>query len=107
MHGKDVVGEITTNRSMSIEECLDILDVNPDEMLDENTPKWNYDSFFMVAHVELDADEARELANAINGYIGEQPPDYDDYIAEQERIADQVVDGMEQDRDDHYMMREF
>ena len=30
--------------------------------------------------------------------------DYDSYIAEQERIADEVIDGMEQDRDECYMM---
>ena len=49
-----VIGTITTNRSLTIEECLDIIGIDPEEMEDENTAKWDYELF------EMDYDTNRE-----------------------------------------------
>jgi len=41
------VGEITTNRSLTLEECFDLLNIDIREMEDDNTLKWDYELFEM------------------------------------------------------------
>lgn len=41
------IGTITTNRSLTLEECFDALGIDIDEMEDSNTPKWDYELFEM------------------------------------------------------------
>ena len=44
--GKEV-GKIVTNRSLSLEECFELCNIDINEMEDENTPKWDYELFEM------------------------------------------------------------
>ena len=41
------IGEIMTNRSLSLTECLDILDIDIDAQ-EGGDPMWDYDLFKMV-----------------------------------------------------------
>ena len=45
-HGTELVGEITTNHSMSIDDALELLNIDVDEM-DGGDPKWDYEAFRM------------------------------------------------------------
>lgn len=40
------VGEIITNKNLTLEECFDLLDIDIDEMSDGD-PVWDYDLFEM------------------------------------------------------------
>jgi hypothetical protein len=47
LYDGEVIGEIMTNRSLTLEECFELLNVDINEMEDENTPKYDYDLFEM------------------------------------------------------------
>jgi hypothetical protein len=47
LHEGEVVGEITTNRSLSVEECCELLNIDLNEE-DGGDPVWNYEAFEMV-----------------------------------------------------------
>lgn len=48
MYDGEIVGEITTNRSISLEEALEILGIDIYELQDPDTPRWDNNSFDMV-----------------------------------------------------------
>jgi hypothetical protein len=44
--GKEI-GYILTDRSLTLTECLHLLNIDINEMEDVNTPKWDYELFSM------------------------------------------------------------
>lgn len=42
----EVIGEIVTNRNLTLEECFELLNIDINEE-DGNTPKWDYELFEM------------------------------------------------------------
>ena len=51
-HENEVIATVQTNRSMSIEDVLEIVGVDINEMEDENTPKYNYDALRLEIEAE-------------------------------------------------------
>jgi hypothetical protein len=43
----EAIGSVTTNHSMTIDECLYLLNIDLNETEDENTPKYDYELFEM------------------------------------------------------------
>jgi hypothetical protein len=43
------IGFILTNHGMTIDEALNILNIDINEMIDSNDYKWNYELFDLVA----------------------------------------------------------
>jgi hypothetical protein len=85
-----VIGGITTNQSLTLEDCFELLGINIDEMEDENTPKWDYDLFEMDYDVDihdaaatlgarggavggLSTSPAKQAASRTNGRLGGRP----------------------------------
>ena len=42
-----VVGQVSTNKSLSLDECLEILGIDVYEMLDDSDPRWDWELFEM------------------------------------------------------------
>ena len=47
LYNGEKIGQITTNKSLTLEECFELLNLDIYEMEDENTPKWDYELFSM------------------------------------------------------------
>ena len=47
LHGAQIIGRIITNRSLTIDEALELVGVNPDE-LDGGDPVWDYEAFRVI-----------------------------------------------------------
>ena len=47
LYDGEIIGEIVTNRSLTLEDCFEILDIDIYAMEDENTPTWDYELFKM------------------------------------------------------------
>ena len=47
LYDGEKIGQITTNKSLTLEECFELLNLDIYEMEDENTPKWDYELFTM------------------------------------------------------------
>lgn len=47
IYDNEVIGEIETNQSLTLEQCFELLNIDINEMEDENTPTWDYDKFKM------------------------------------------------------------
>lgn len=45
--GKEVAN-IATNKSLTLEECFYLAGIDIDEMIDDSTPKWDYELFEMA-----------------------------------------------------------
>lgn len=47
-HQGELVGEVITNRSLTIEEACELLNIDINETDSAGDPVWNYDSFVMI-----------------------------------------------------------
>ena len=43
----EIIGTIITNRSLTLEDCFELLDIDIHETHDGNDPRWDYDLFSM------------------------------------------------------------
>lgn len=46
-HGGEYVGLVTTNRSLTLDEALSLLDIDLSEEIQSQIPRWAYDKFEM------------------------------------------------------------
>lgn len=48
LYDGEEVANIATNKSLTLEECFYLVDIDIDEMIDDSTPKWDVELFEMV-----------------------------------------------------------
>lgn len=84
LHDGEVVGEIVTNRSLTLEECFELLNINLDDEDEYGFPKWDYELFSMDHDISSAAaalgrkggsakTEAKQKASRENGKKGGRP----------------------------------
>jgi hypothetical protein len=59
LYNSKPIGTITTNQSLTLEQCFAILRIDINEMEDENTPKWDY-GLFTMDYNSKEADHDRQ-----------------------------------------------